>query len=203
MKKTKFPQLILLIPVCISSFIIAGSFVACKDKDKDNENEIDCMINLSCLCEDIGNEKSSFKDIENLCKTWVLIEKTKNDITEVMFDIEDRTYVVEVTLTFSPTNGYRGRCDNNTYYGKFEISDNDILFCSLGATDGMASDWYRDYISIIVKGGIMTNAVFKLFMEDENVLLLSNTDSVVLKFISREIFEETYYELPEIYNHLY
>ena len=154
---------------------------------------LSCVFFFIGCDEGKGNEKLPLIDTENLYKTWVLVEKKKGNITEVMPDFEDEIYSVAVTLTFSPTNTFRGSCDNNTYDGTYTISDSGILFSNIMFTDGSASNWYKDYISIISNGAAST---YKLLLDDANNLLLSNqTDSIALKFISKDMFEDMYYKL--------
>jgi len=161
------------------------------------------IVNMSCSKpNDLSPENENNEPpetpltVEDLCKTWVLIEKNKNNVIEVLPNRDTLIYSVDVTLTFYPTGIFRGSCDQNTYRGTYEINENSILFYGEDFTDGAAGAWYLDYLYIFYK----YVSTYKASLDINNLQLLNQADSITFKYISKELFEETYYELNRTYD---
>ena len=168
------------------------------------KNNVVVAISLILLLCFLSCDKSSITPTEedipitddNLCQTWVLIKKEINNTIELL-PVNDK---YPVTLTFYPTNGFCGRHDANSYEGKYEINQDTISFSNIFVTDVCDIDWYLNYLSELGK----TNKVL-ISSQCENTnnmqLQLSNNDnSIILYFINKKWFEETYSEFEEWYN---
>ena len=168
-----------------------------------------CLIGVSCEryepqpIDDSNLAEPLIMVDENLYQTWVLVEKEVNGTKEAL--PEDDVY--PITLTFYPEiftffqdiyYNARGRCDANTYEVMYETNGNAISLRHVSITDCGGTKWYWDYLQEI-------NAMDTFALQCENAdkmqLRLSNMDgSIVLHFINRKWFEETYFELDKLYN---
>jgi hypothetical protein len=127
---------------------------------------------------------------KNLYQTWILIEKNINGIKEAL--PSDDTY--PVTLTLDSAKTFHGRHDANIYAGTYKLNKDTISFSYSSITDITDIDWYLSYISELAE-------IEKImFVGTNNIKLSNKTDSVILHFTSKELFEKSYFKLEEWYN---
>ena len=106
-----------------------------------------------------------------------------------------------VTLTFCSTQKFRGRHDANSYGGTSIINKNNISFIIDSITDCMDIPWFFDYVFFELKQ-IDQAFIFSQNNDTTNMQLkLSNQEnSIILFFINKKWFEETYFKLEEWYD---
>jgi len=126
----------------------------------------------------------------DLCKTWVLVEKEINGINTTL--PEDDKY--PVILTFLHNNSFSGKCDANTYEGNCVIKLDNVLLSIISSTDCFGTEWYWDYLYQLhnIKKFVLTDT--------DNLQLLNENNTTILYFLSKEKFEEDYFELKYVYN---
>jgi hypothetical protein len=132
--------------------------------------------------------------IEEIYKTWILVEKTINWNKEIL--PEGDKY--PVTLTFYENKEFWGSHDANNYNGVYGISRDSILFSCEGFTDVTDIDWYLDYLYSLFKIKEM-----KILSMDEHTMQLSLSNknySTTLHFVSKAWFFEHYFEFTPVYN---
>jgi hypothetical protein len=137
--------------------------------------------------------KVELNTIENyvifIGKTWVLVEKEMNAVTEMLPD--DDLY--PITLTFQSDTTFHGRHDANIYRGEYNMLSNNILLRITGVTDVGDIKWYRDYLNEL-------ESISKMALTDSTMRFSNNNNSLIFNFVSKEKFEKDYFELEEWYN---
>ncbi|MCL2597750.1 MAG: hypothetical protein FWD66_08895 [Paludibacter sp.] len=132
-----------------------------------------------------SNDQSN--NTSDLYKTWILVKKEINMINTVL--PEDDAY--PITLTFLPDNKFHGRHDANTYEGTYIIQSDNISLSVTSITDVNDIEWYWDYINQL-------SNVRKFVLKDvDNLQLLNENNSNTFYFMSKNKFEEEYFELEE------
>ena len=128
------------------------------------------------------------KEPYTLLKTWILIAKETDGVKEAL--PEDDMY--PITLTFTTDNRFYGRHDANVYEGTYSMQADDILLNITMITDVADINWYWSYIDKLSSMGkvVLTNTTMQL----------SNNQTLIFNFITKEKFEEDYFELPEWYD---
>jgi hypothetical protein len=125
-----------------------------------------------------------------LCKTWVLTQKDSNGQKET-FPNND-TY--PITLTFDTTDNFRGRHDANIYEGIYAMKQNAILLSYNAITDVSDINWYLDYLQELPTASTIH------FIGSDTMHLSNQDSSFTLYFISKTLFEKSYFEFEEWYN---
>jgi len=124
---------------------------------------------------------------ELLKTTWVLVEKEIDGVKEML---PDEPY--PVTLTFLSDSTFCGRHDANTYDGTYKMLVPNILLTITRITDVSDIEWYLNYLK-------QTTTISRIALTD-STMRLSNNNSLILNFVSKEKFEKDYFKLEEWYN---